>query len=242
MKTAAIIPARLASTRFPAKALANLNGKPLIQWVWEAVQGTGLFDQVLVATDAPQILQKVREFGGSATLTRADHASGSDRVAEAAAELDAELIFNVQGDEPLIDAPSLSSLLEAFSCPEVRMASLMTPLDDPRELADPNTVKVVVDQDFNALYFSRAPIPFNRDGAASARYWRHIGVYAYRREALLRFVALPPGRLEQLEKLEQLRALEHGLAIRMVPTSYQGIGIDTPQDLERVKALLKASR
>lgn len=239
MQAVAIIPARYASTRFPAKALALLHGKPLIHWVWSAVTGTGLFAEVIVATDSVAILQAVEEFGGTAVLTRGDHASGSDRIAEAAALLDAEIIVNVQGDEPLIDKQSLQALLQAFNDPEVQIASLMTALLDPVQLGDPNTVKVVVDRQSNALYFSRAPIPCNRDGIHPVLYWRHIGVYAYRREALLKFVSLPLGKLEEVEKLEQLRALENGIPIRMIPTEYQGIGVDTPADLERIEALLR---
>ena len=238
MKAIAVIPARYASTRFPAKALEPLVGKPLILWVRDAVSASGLFAEVIVATDSELIKSAVEDFGGRAVLTRPDHASGTDRIAEAAAGLDFDLIVNVQGDEPLITKEALAPLLEAFEDPSVQIASLMTPLEDPALLADPNTVKVVVDQFSDALYFSRAPIPWDRDGTGYDRYLRHIGVYAYRRSALARFVMLPPGRLEQAEKLEQLRALENGMAIRMVATDYQGIGIDTPADLERVEALL----
>jgi len=239
MQAVAIIPARYASTRFPAKALADLCGKPLIQWVWEAVSLTGLFSDVIVATDSLLIQEAVENFGGKAEMTRSSHASGSDRIAEVAANMDAEIIVNVQGDEPLIDKRALAALLDAFRDPPTRIASLMARLSDRSELSDPNTVKVVVDNRGNALYFSRAPIPHDRDGAGFDRYWRHVGVYAYRREALLHFVSLPPGELEQTEKLEQLRALENGIPIRMVATGYQGIGIDTPQDLARAEVLFK---
>ncbi|MBW6513741.1 MAG: 3-deoxy-manno-octulosonate cytidylyltransferase [Candidatus Syntrophosphaera sp.] len=242
MKAIAVIPARYASTRFPAKALAPLKGKPLILWVREAVSNTGLFETVLVATDSELIKSAVEDFGGKAVLTRSDHPSGTDRIAEASAGLDFDLIVNVQGDEPLITKDALAPLLKAFDDPSVRIASLLAPLEDPALLADPNIVKVVTDQFSNALYFSRAPIPWDRDGTGFDRYKRHIGVYAYRREALMRFIMLPPGTLEQVEKLEQLRALENGIPIRMVETAYQGIGIDTPEDLERVELLLRASR
>ncbi len=242
MTAAAIIPARYASTRFPGKPLADLAGKPLIQWVWEAATGSGLFIEVAVATDSPLIYETVEAFGGRAIMTCSNHPSGTDRVAEAAAELEADIIVNVQGDEPLIETSALAALLEAFSEPATRIASLMAPLEDPVQLTDPNVVKVVVDARDNALYFSRAAIPHLRDGGSHARYWRHIGVYAYRRAALLHFVSLPPGELEQAEKLEQLRALEHGIPIRMVLTDYQGLGVDTPADLERAQALLRALR
>jgi 3-deoxy-manno-octulosonate cytidylyltransferase (CMP-KDO synthetase) len=235
----AVIPARYASTRFPGKVLARLGAKPLIQWVWEAVAGSGLFSQVAVATDSELVLQAVKDFGGMAILTREDHPSGSDRVAEAVRLLEGEIVVNVQGDEPNISREVLLPLLESFRDPEVRMASLMTELTKPDDIDNPNIVKVVVGQTGNALYFSRSIIPFDRDASGFNEYWRHIGVYAWRRETLFRFVALPPGKLEQVEKLEQLRALEHGIPIRMVPTAYQGIGVDTPEDLVRVQSLLE---
>lgn len=238
MNAAAIIPARYASTRFPGKALADLKGKPLIQWVWEAVSGSELFSDIVIATDSALIRDAAKRFGARVTLTREDHPSGSDRVAEVAKGLDVQIVVNAQGDEPLIDKAALSSLLKTFDDPQVRMASLMTRIRDPQQLDDPNTVKVVVDQRSDALYFSRSPIPCNRDRASWNGYWRHIGVYAYRKQTLLEFVALPQGELEQVEKLEQLRALEHGIPIRMVETSYQGIGIDTPEDLLKVQLLL----
>ncbi len=242
MKAIAIIPARYDSTRFPAKALALLDGRPIIQWVWEAAANSGLFDEVIVATDSDLIREAVEKAGGRAVLTRADHPSGTDRVAEVAAGLKAKIIVNIQGDEPLIDRQALKELLGAFSDPQVQIASLMTPIRDTALLEERNTVKVVVDVNSDALYFSRAPIPFNRDKTQFYRYWRHVGAYAYRRKALLELVELLPGELEQVEKLEQLRILENGMKIRMVVTDYQGIGIDTPQDLERVEALLKESR
>jgi 3-deoxy-manno-octulosonate cytidylyltransferase (CMP-KDO synthetase) len=241
MKAIAIIPARYASTRFPAKALEPLLGKPLILWVREAVSATGLFSQVIVATDSELIREAVVDFGGKAVMTSPSHASGTDRVHEAASGLDYDVIVNVQGDEPLITREALDALLGAFADESVRIATLMAPIDDPAMLNDPNTVKVVADSSGNALYFSRAGIPFNRDGGSYGGYWRHIGVYAYRREALERFVKLPPSPLEQVEKLEQLRALENGIPIRLVPTSYQGIGIDTQEDLEKVEIILRSS-
>ncbi len=242
MKVAAIIPARYASTRFPAKLLADLGGKPLLQWVWEAVSGTGLFSEVLIATDSPLILAAVSGFGGRAVLTGEGHASGTDRVAEAAGALDAGLIINVQGDEPLIRPDALASLLGAFVDPAVEMASLMAPLADPERIRDPNAVKVVTDSRSDALYFSRSAIPHDRDGSGYDGYRLHVGVYAYRRETLLRFVSLPQGNLERVEKLEQLRALEHGIPIRMVETDFAGVGVDTPADLERVKEILRERR
>lgn len=239
--TIAIIPARYASTRFPAKALALLAGKPIIQHVYSRVAGSGLFNHVLVATDHQAIHDAVLAFGGEVIMTSAHHQSGSDRIAEAAqAYPEAQLILNVQGDEPLIDTASLSDLIAAFNDPQVEMASLMTPILEPAMLNNPNIVKVVTDCLANALYFSRSAIPFNRDDDTTCTYYRHIGVYAYRRETLFRFVALPPGKLEQTEKLEQLRALEAGIPIRMIITDYQGIGIDTPEDLAQVERYLQS--
>lgn len=239
MKAAAIIPARLGSTRFPEKPLAMLGGKCLITRVWEAVVATELFDEVIVATDSKRILDVVLAAGGKAQMTSSEHPSGSDRVAEVASGLEADIIVNVQGDEPFITADVLKPLLDSFLDDAVQMASLMTPILDAEQLDDPGIVKVVTDAAGKALYFSRSLIPFDRDGASGYNYMRHIGVYAWRRETLLSFVALPVGRLERVEKLEQLRALENGIAIRMVETDYQGIGIDTPEDLEKAERIIK---
>ncbi len=239
--TLAVIPARYASTRFPAKALALLAGKPIIQHVYERVASSGLFSQTIVATDHEAIYSAVESFGGKVLMTSANHQSGSDRIAEAASAIpEAELIFNVQGDEPLIDISSLAALLQVFADPQVQMASLMTPITDVSMLNNPNIVKVVCNSMHNALYFSRSTIPYNRDNDARITYYRHIGVYAYRRSTLFRFVSLPPSSLEQCEKLEQLRALEAGIPIRMLITDYQGIGIDTPEDLRMVEAMLNS--
>lgn len=235
----AIIPARYASTRFPAKALALLSGEPIISHVYRKVLSCNLFDSVVVATDHEDIFSTVLAFGGKAVMTNINHASGSDRIAEAATKLPpAEVIVNIQGDEPMIDTDSLAKLLSQFSDPQVQMASLMTPVSEPEMLSNPNIVKVVTDTKSNALYFSRSAIPFCRDNDINYTYYRHIGVYAYRRETLLKFVELPISKLEQTEKLEQLRALENGIPIRMVITDYQGIGIDTPEDLAMVEMLL----
>ena len=239
MKAAAIIPARLGSTRFPEKPLAMLGGKCLITRVWEAVVATELFDEVIVATDSKRILDVVLAAGGKAQMTSSEHPSGSDRVAEVASGLEADIIVNVQGDEPFITADVLKPLLDSFLDDAVQMASLMTPILDAEQLDDPGIVKVVTDAAGKALYFSRSLIPFDRDGSSGYNYMRHIGVYAWRRETLLRFVSLGMGRLERVEKLEQLRALENGIAIRMVETDYQGIGIDTPEDLEKAERIIK---
>jgi len=239
MKAAAIIPARLGSTRFPEKPLAMLGGKCLITRVWEAVVATELFDEVIVATDSKRILDVVLAAGGKAQMTSSEHPSGSDRVAEVASGLEADIIVNVQGDEPFITEEVLKPLLDSFLDDAVQMASLMTPILDAEQLDDPGIVKVVTDAAGKALYFSRSLIPFDRDGSSGYNYMRHIGVYAWRRETLLRFVSLGMGKLERVEKLEQLRALENGIAIQMVETDYQGIGIDTPEDLARAERIIK---
>ena len=243
MNTVAIIPARYASTRFPGKALALLRGKPIIQHVFERVQASGLFSLVMVATDHDKIVDTVMGFEGNISMTSEDLQSGTDRIAEALQYIhEADLIVNVQGDEPLIETDALAKLIDAFRSERVQMASLMTSITDKSMLHNPNIVKLVVDNDNDALYFSRSPIPFDRDGQSGVNYLRHIGVYAYRREVLWRFVRLPMGKLEQIEKLEQLRALENGIPIRMVYTDYQGIGIDTPEDLARVERLLDTGK
>ena len=239
MKAVAIIPARYHSTRFPGKALAKLLNKPLIQWVWEAVNNSNLFDQVMVATDSVKIKEVVDNFGGIAILTSKEHQSGTDRIAEVAESLDCDIIVNVQGDEPLINQKVLSSLLKIFEDSSIQIASLMTKIKDLKQLSNPNLVKVVVDNISNALYFSRSVIPYNRDNIHFEDYWQHIGVYAYRRNALMRLVKLPSGKLEQAEKLEQLRALENGIPIKMIKTEYNGIGVDTPEDLLKLESLLK---
>jgi len=238
MKAVAIIPARIGSSRFPRKPLSMLGGKLMINRVWESVQASELFEQVIVATDNEEILNAVIVAGGRAQMTRPDHPSGSDRVAEVAQGLDFEIIINVQGDEPFIDAQALAALLNCFSDPAVEMASLMTACYDPLVLRDPNIVKVITDLKGDALYFSRSPIPYDRDGISDYKTMRHIGVYAWRRETLLSFVELPPSPLELCEKLEQLRALENGISIRMVETAYQGVGVDTPGDLLNAERLL----
>jgi len=241
LTAAAVIPARWASSRFPGKPLARLAGKPVIAHVWEAMRASGLFTDVVVATDDQRIVEAVRGFGGVAVMTGAHHASGSDRVAEVAAGLSADIVVNVQGDEPFLSTAPLQALLAAFSDSRVLVASLMHHQQDEATFHDPNRVKVVCNRHGDALYFSRAPIPYTRDMGAHCHCHVHIGVYAYRRQALLDFVKLPHGRLEETEKLEQLRLLEHGIPIRMVATDYRGIGIDTPADLARAEELLQSA-
>ncbi len=238
MKTAAIIPARYESTRYPGKLMALILGIPIIRFIHDRIRSFCLFDTVIVATDSVVIFDEITSHGGRAMMTKKDHPSGSDRIAEVARQIDAGVIVNVQGDEPMIDAHSLRGLLDLFQDTTVQVASLMTALSDPAQLPDPNTVKVVTELNGNALYFSRSPIPYVRDDDFNPPFLRHIGVYAYRRETLLQMVSLPPSPLEATEKLEQLRLLQNGIPIRMLMTDYQGIGIDTPEDLKAVRKML----
>ena len=238
MKPLAVIPARWASTRFPGKPLALLAGRPLILHVLEACRASGAFSDVCVATDDERIADTVSDAGGKVARTRADHLSGTDRVAEVAARLPpgVEVVVNVQGDEPLVHPEALRALADAFGDPSVEMATLVRPLR-PDELGNANVVKAVLDLRSDALYFSRADVPFARDGAAAER-WAHQGLYGYRRGTLLRLATLAPTPLERTESLEQLRALEHGIRIRCVQTVHASLGVDTPEDLARAEALL----
>ncbi len=241
-----IIPARYASTRFPGKPLAPLWGKPIIQHVYERAVRSRLSSRAIIATDDERIAAAARSFGAGVALTRPDHPSGTDRVAEVAAALDADLIVNVQGDEPLVDPAAIDAAVEPLLAdPSIPMGTLAAPIEAVEDLANPNVVKVVVDQAGFALYFSRLPIPFVRDGAQwrglaacgpVARY-RHIGLYVYRRDFLLGLATLAPTPLEQAEKLEQLRVLEHGHRIRVVIVPTASPGIDTPEDLARLAAI-----
>jgi 3-deoxy-manno-octulosonate cytidylyltransferase (CMP-KDO synthetase) len=246
MRVTAVIPARYASTRFPGKPLADLGGKPMIQWVCEGAQRCPLIDRVLVATDDRRIADAVTAFGGTVVMTRADHPTGTDRLAEVADSLASELIVNVQGDEPLIDPAMIETAVKPLlDNPAIPMGTLKTALTSLEEFHNPNVVKVVTDRQGLALYFSRAPIPHPRDfvNELDSR-WRelatakHIGLYVYRRDFLLRFPTLAPTPLEEQEKLEQLRALEHGYRIHVASTPLGMQGVDTPQDLERVRQLL----
>ncbi len=238
MKVIAIIPARYDSTRFPGKPLAKLGNKYIIQHVYEQAQKSGLFAEIIVGTDDQRIFEAVDGFDGKVVLTSRQHKSGTDRVAEVCAKMlccnNADVIINVQGDEPFITEKPLRKLIEAFNDRSVQVASLMHEIN--ADIQNPNVVKVVCDENYYALYFSRSPIPYAR--ASKVVYYKHIGVYAFRREMLFEFVKLPESKLEKIEKLEQLRLLENGYKIKMVLTSYKGIGIDTPQDLEKAEKLL----
>jgi 3-deoxy-manno-octulosonate cytidylyltransferase (CMP-KDO synthetase) len=234
-----VIPARYESTRFPGKALALIAGRPMIEHVYERASRARGVARVLVATDDERIASAVERFGGAALMTSAAHATGTDRLAEVASRVDCDVIVNVQGDEPLVEPAMIEQAIAPFLAdPELQMTSLRARIVDSAELLDPNVVKVVVDRNDFALYFSRAPIPFARDGSVAAEAWRHVGLYGYRRSFLPTFTALPPSPLEQTERLEQLRALEHGVRIKVLETAHFSIGVDTPADLAKVDALL----
>jgi 3-deoxy-manno-octulosonate cytidylyltransferase (CMP-KDO synthetase) len=238
MKNIALIPARYASTRFPAKLMQMLGDKTVIRHTYENTVATGLFDEVLVATDSKIIFDEIVSHGGRAVISKKEHESGSDRIAEAIEELDVDVIINVQGDEPFMEKQPLSDLLKAFEDEHVQVASLMHAITDDEQVNNPNVVKVVTDLAGYALLFSRSPIPYKRNAEAGFRYYRHIGVYGYRKQALLRFVQWPVSALENIEKLEQLRYLENGVRIKMIVTDFSAIGIDTPEDLAAAKKLL----
>ena len=238
MKTAVIIPARMGSMRFPGKVLADLGGKPVIQHVWEnAMQSKA--DLVMVAADDVRVEQAVKAFGGNVVMTKPSHPSGSDRVWEAAQSNDAELIVNVQGDEPFLPHEVIDDLIDAMHGPDApAMGTVVLPCSRADIAANPNLPKVVLTSDDYALYFSRSMIPYLREGGEETEVYRHWGIYAYRRETLAKFVSLPEGRLERCEKLEQLRALENGIRIKVIKTSFDSIGIDTPDDLVRAQEFL----
>jgi 3-deoxy-manno-octulosonate cytidylyltransferase (CMP-KDO synthetase) len=255
MNVIAVIPARYGSSRFEGKPLADILGKPMIQWVYEGVTQSKLIKRVMVATDDQRIMEAVQNFGGNAVITSPDHPSGTDRVAEVARKLKAEVIVNVQGDEPLIKGSIIDKAIRPLRTDEtLPMSTLVTPIDEVKDWLNPHIVKVVLDQKCFALYFSRSPIPFPRDlnidrleshpfgtkRALPKRIFKHIGVYVYRRDFLLRFSKMKPTPLEKLEKLEQLRALENGYRIKVSIVDYEPICVDTPGDLQKVVAFLSS--
>jgi 3-deoxy-manno-octulosonate cytidylyltransferase (CMP-KDO synthetase) len=241
----AVIPARYASTRLPGKPLADIDGRPMIEHVYRrAAQASGV-DAVVVATDDRRVADAVERFGGLARMTSTDHKTGMDRIAEVAAELRAEIIVNVQGDEPLVEPSAITAMVDALlSDPALEMSTLSTPIRREDDYLSPHVVKVVVDATGDALYFSRAPVPYHRDGPPEGGHYayKHLGLYAYRRDFLLRLAALPQTTLERAEALEQLRALEHGFRIRAVETEYDSVGVDTPEDLEHVRSAFAPAR
>lgn len=241
MKIIAVIPARYASTRFPAKLMQDLGGKSVIVRTYEAAIATNLFDDVFVVTDSTLIYNEIIAHNGKAIMSIKEHESGSDRIAEAVENIDVDVVVNVQGDEPFIDKKPLEELIEVFkkdSDKKVDLASLMFQITDKEEINSPNNVKVIVDQQNFALYFSRSVIPFPREENVGVRYMKHIGIYAFRKQALLDFYSLPMLSLEASEKLEQLRYLEYGKRIKMVETAHGSIGIDTPEDLEKARKMV----
>ncbi len=242
-KILGVIPARYASSRFPGKALALLDSRTMLEHVYERVSMARYLTSVVIATDDQRIFDEARRFGARVMMTREDHLSGTDRVAEVASAFpDSELVVNIQGDEPLIDPGAIdAAILPLLDDPAIPMGTLRKRIDDEREYTDPNVVKVVTDHFGNALYFSRSPLPYVRDAGDCARF-KHTGLYVYRREFLLGYSDLPVGPLEKAEKLEQLRALENGFIIRVIETDYESFGVDTPADLQRVQALLEAGR
>ncbi|MCX6207196.1 MAG: 3-deoxy-manno-octulosonate cytidylyltransferase [Bacteroidetes bacterium] len=242
MKIAAFIPARYAATRFPAKLMQVLGDKTVIRHTYDNTVATGLFDDVYVVTDSEIIFNEISANGGKAIMSIKTHESGSDRIAEAAANMDIDIIVNVQGDEPFVQREPLEKLLATFTGTDgdtVKVASLMQELKDPTLIADPNYVKVAVDRNMNSLFFSRSVIPFPRNTALKSIYYEHIGVYAFRKESLLQFTNWPMTPLEAAEKIECLRYLEYGIPLRMVVTTYMGVEIDTPEDLIKAAKLLK---
>jgi 3-deoxy-manno-octulosonate cytidylyltransferase (CMP-KDO synthetase) len=242
MRIIALIPARFASTRFPAKLMQDLGGKTVITRTYEAAVATQLFEDVFVVTDSELIYAEINSKGGKVIMSVKQHESGSDRIAEAIENIEADIIINVQGDEPFINKEPLAAVLEEFQKDihkEIDLASLMREISDWEAIENPNNVKVIVDQNNFALYFSRSVIPYPRDKNVGVRYFQHIGIYAFRKQALLDFAKLPMKSLEASEKLEQLRYLEYGKRIKMIETDHVGIGIDTPEDLEKARLMLK---
>jgi 3-deoxy-manno-octulosonate cytidylyltransferase (CMP-KDO synthetase) len=237
----AVIPARYESSRLPGKALADIAGKSMIEHVYRRTAAARSISAVIVATDDERIHRAVQAFGGESRMTSAAHQSGTDRIAEIVPTLTCAVVVNVQGDEPLIEPAMIDEAVAPFSDDAaLMMSTLRRRIDDDADRLNPNVTKVVVDRNDFALYFSRAPVPFTREGCRPAPAWRHVGLYVYRRECLLRLAALPPTEMERAEALEQLRALEYGIRIKAVETRFDSIGVDTPEDLERVRVSFRA--
>ena len=234
-----MIPARYAAIRFPAKLMQLLGNKTVIRHTYDNTLSTNLFDEVIVVTDSDIIFNEIINNGGSAVMSRAAHESGTDRIAEAVAGIDVDIIVNVQGDEPFVQKEPLEKLLNVFDDETVQVASLMQVLKEEKYISDPNYVKVAVDKNMNSLFFSRCPIPYHRDKTNAPVYYEHIGVYAFRKQALINFTNWEITPLEAAEKIECLRYLENGIPLKMVVTAYMGIEIDTPEDLARAALLLK---
>ena len=238
MKIGAFIPARYAATRFPAKLMQTLGDKTVIRHTYDNTVATGLFDSVYVVTDSEIIFNEITQHGGKAIMSKRSHESGSDRIAEAVQDLDIDIVVNVQGDEPFVKREPLEKVIAVFSDAKVQVASLMQVLTDSALIQDPNYVKVAVDKNNNALFFSRSVIPYPRSTDSPITYYEHIGVYAFQKQALLNFTNWPMSPLEAAEKIECLRYLENGVSIKMVVTEYMGVEIDTPADLIKAAKLL----
>ena len=241
LKIIAMIPARYAATRFPGKLMQDLHGKSVILRTYEAAKSTNLFDEVYVVTDSDVIFSEISGNGGKAIMSRKEHECGSDRIAEAVEEMDVDIVVNVQGDEPMIDTESLRKLLEVFRGKDadiIDLASLKAPLKEKKDIDNPNNVKVITNKDNLALYFSRSPIPYPREENSGVTWFKHIGIYAFRKQALMDFYRLPMLKLEATEKIECIRYLEYGKNIKMVETTVKGVGIDTPEDLEEARRIL----
>lgn len=241
LKTIAMIPARYAASRFPGKLMQDLGGKTVIRHTYEAASSTGLFEDVFVVTDSTIIYDEITSHGGQAIMSKKEHSCGSDRIAEAVEDMDVDIVVNVQGDEPFTERESLEKVLAVFDdddAEKIDLASLMTPMKEWDDIVNPNSVKVIVDQEDYALYFSRSPIPFPRDKEIDHKYYKHKGVYAFRKQAILDFYHLPMKSLEASEKIECIRYLEYGKNIKMVETHHEGVEIDTPEDLEKAKKLM----
>jgi 3-deoxy-manno-octulosonate cytidylyltransferase (CMP-KDO synthetase) len=236
-----VIPARFSSSRFPGKVLALISSKTMLQHVYERACQARHLTSTIIATDDERVCQVARSFGALVRMTRPDHLSGTDRVAEVASAETADIVVNIQGDEPLIDPAAIDiAILPLLHEPDVRMCTLKKRIENPREMGDPNVVKVVTDAAGDAIYFSRHPIPYERTPAEPpVPRFKHIGLYVYRRDFLLGYSALPVGPLEMAERLEQLRAIENGFRIRVVETEYESMGVDTPEDLERISRLFE---
>lgn len=239
MDVIGIIPARYASTRFEGKVLADINGKPMIQWVWEAAKKAKILDDIIIACDDERIEKAVNGFGAKALFTSKEHHSGTDRICEIVNPLEVKVVVNIQADEPLLLPVMIENIARPLlDDPELNMATLMKKIDDRNEIDDPNVVKVTVDKSGMALYFSRWPIPYHRDKSTALTYYKHIGLYAYTKDFLFIFKNLPQSNLEKAEMLEQLRVLEAGFRIKVIETNASTIGVDTPEDLEKVKNML----
>lgn len=240
MKSVIVIPARYGATRFPGKSLARIKGRPMIQWVWEAACRSRFTEQVVVATDDDRIADVSAKFGADVIMTKKSHRSGTDRMAEVADKISAQLYVNVQGDEPLLSHTAVDDLIRAMlESPRVPIGTLAHRIETEAEWRSPEVVKVVCNRLHEALYFSRSPLPFQRTFNPQARLLRHVGIYAFRAKALETFISLKPSPLEIAESLEQLRALEHGMTIQVIETKYRCLGVDTPADLSRVEAALR---